>query len=103
MDRFAQRHAPRKTRGSQLLRDLIRSGLKQDKIAKSISKRIGRPISQSSVSKWSLHRHMPQGEAMVAMQTLYGIPVEAWTQPPEVDDEDGDEGPAAELPTGTGD
>lgn len=100
MKKRARRTGPRETRGSQLLTKVLQD-TRQEAVAEAISRALGRKIHQSSVSSWATWRHMPQGQAMVAMQRLYGIPVDSWAMPPAKESDPGvdEEEPAAATGT----
>jgi transcriptional regulator with XRE-family HTH domain len=82
------------TRGSQLVQQHIDAGNRQLDLAKKVSEKIGRPVHQSTVSGWATGRHMPQGEAMLALQQIAGIPLESWLEPPVEDPIPFDSAPA---------
>lgn len=78
------------TRGAALLRKKCVPELTQQDLASKVG------VSQQAVSNWLSGYARPSRDAMAKLEDLLGIPMRAWTQEPEPEN-DGSEEPQAKA------
>lgn len=73
---------PKDSKGAQQLRRLVTPPrVLQQRVAKACK------VSQQAVSSWMNHKAQPTPAGMRILKDEFGIPMEAWTEPPTEEEE----------------